>query len=65
MIKSDSVTVFQTSVIDIVYPAKDGATGLLPALKSVCRQAEDVAMKGFKLITLSDRKAGQDYLPIR
>ncbi|XP_041354050.1 putative glutamate synthase [NADPH] [Gigantopelta aegis] len=64
VIKHSTYRDWKTSVIDIVYPATDGATGLLPAIKSVCREAEEAAVKGFKLIVLSDRKAGQDDLPI-
>jgi hypothetical protein len=47
-----------------VYAANEGADGLLPALKRICQQAADAARKDYKLIILSDRIAGPEWVPV-
>lgn len=54
----------QAKQIDCVYAAKEGAEGLLPALKKICQQAADAAKKDYKLIILSDRIAGPEWIPV-
>lgn len=55
----------QTVVIDTVYPVEQGAEGLLPALRTVCQEAAEAANTDCTLIVLSDRKSGEEYIPIR
>ena len=49
----------------MVYPVKEGADGLLPALKRICDEACSAAENGYALVILSDKKASRDYIPVR
>ena len=54
----------QSKQIDIVYPVQEGADGFLPAIKRICREAAEAARNEYKLIILSDRKAGPGLVPV-
>ena len=54
----------QSKQIDIVYPVEEGADGFLPAIKRICLEAAEAANSGYKLIILSDRKAGPGLVPV-
>ena len=54
----------QTRIIPMVYPVKDGADGLVPALTQICDQAAAAVGDGYKIIVLSDRMASKDFLPV-
>ena len=54
----------QSKQIDIVYPVQEGADGFLPAIKRICREAAEAARSEYKLIILSDRKAGPGLVPV-
>ena len=56
---------FQTLVIDIVYPLEDLVDGLLPALDKFCLQAEQGILNGHSFILLTDRKSGPNFVPVR
>lgn len=55
---------WKSKVIDMVYPAEERASGLLPALKRIRSEACSAAESGYTLVILSDRKAGRDYIPV-
>ncbi|XP_076444401.1 uncharacterized protein LOC143282637 [Babylonia areolata] len=50
--------------IDTVYMVDEGEEGFLPALKRICQEAEEAAGSGYKLLILSDRKAGHAWVPV-
>ncbi|CAH1799875.1 unnamed protein product [Owenia fusiformis] len=64
VIKSTTYKGWKTFVIDTVYRIEDDQNGLLPALDRICHEAANAAQQGYTLITLSDRKAGPDFVPI-
>ena len=39
--------------------------GLVPAIDRVCREAADAVEEGYAILVLSDKKAGQNFVPIR
>ena len=49
----------------MMYPVKEGTSGLVPALDKICEGAADAARDGFTIIMLSDKKAGKEFVPIR
>ncbi|XP_025097686.1 putative glutamate synthase [NADPH] isoform X1 [Pomacea canaliculata] len=55
---------WKSKQIDIVFPVTDGAEGLLPALRRICKESEQAAREGYMLIILSDRNAGPDFVPV-
>ena len=59
-----SLHLFQSKVIDTVFPLEAGAEGLVPALQSVCQQAATAVSEGYRLIVLSDRCVGPNNVPI-
>jgi len=59
------VALFQSKIIDSVFPVKSGPTGLLKALHRLCTESEQAAREGYQLIVLSDRTAGKEYAPVR
>nr|NVI74115.1 putative glutamate synthase 1 [Cucujiformia] len=54
---------WSSHVIDITYPASEGAVGYLKKLNSVCDEAHNASQKN-QLIILSDRKGGKGRVPI-
>lgn len=55
----------QAKEVSIAYPVKDGVAGLKLALKRICKESAAAAREGYKLIILTDRRAGPDYVPVR
>nr|NVI74095.1 putative glutamate synthase 1 [Cucujiformia] len=54
---------WSSHVIDISYPASEGAVGYLKKLNSICDEAHEASQKN-QIIILSDRKGGKDRVPI-
>nr|NVI74084.1 putative glutamate synthase 1 [Cucujiformia] len=50
-------------VIDITYPASEGAAGYIKKLQSIFDEAHKASQKN-QIIILSDRKGGKDRVPI-
>ena len=48
----------------MLYRTADGADGLVPAIDRICAEAAAAASSGYKLIVLSDKKAGFSHVPI-
>jgi glutamate synthase (ferredoxin) len=46
---------FKTKSISIIYPVKEGGSGLGEALFKICNEAENAAREGYSFIILSDR----------
>jgi len=55
---------FRTFTLDITYPADHSADGMEPALKRLCKQAEEAVLKGYNILILSDRHMNRDYIAI-
>jgi glutamate synthase (NADPH/NADH) large chain len=55
---------FQSSTLDITFPAEHGAAGMKDALDQLCARAEQAVRAGINIIILSDRAAGTDRVPI-
>jgi glutamate synthase domain-containing protein 2/glutamate synthase domain-containing protein 1/glutamate synthase domain-containing protein 3 len=55
---------FSCVTLRAVWPARDGAEGLRPALDRLCEEAEQAARQGARLLVLSDRSADRDHVPI-
>jgi len=56
---------FITTTLDICFPADSGATGMQPALETLCKGAEDAVNQGSNILILSDRNmdAGRVAIP--
>ncbi|GFN84677.1 glutamate synthase [NADH] [Plakobranchus ocellatus] len=50
--------------VDMVFPVTDGTAGLKKALNKICKDSAEAAESGYKLIILTDRMAGTDFVPI-
>jgi glutamate synthase (NADPH/NADH) large chain len=55
---------WKTKTIDITFPRTQGDPGLRWCLERICQEAMQAIQAGFSLITLSDRKAGPDRVPV-
>ncbi len=55
---------FTSKVLDICYPAADGAAGMEAALKSLCDTAEKAVHEGVTILILSDRSVDARRMPI-
>jgi glutamate synthase (NADPH/NADH) large chain len=56
---------FRTYTIDIVYPVKEGASGMAVAIDRLCQRAgELVEERGFNILILSDRAVDTDSIAI-
>lgn len=55
---------WQTKVIDITFPAKEGPEGYQTGLRRVYTEALNAAKSGFQLLVLSDRGANNERAPI-
>ena len=55
----------QTKVLNTVYDVEDDTEGLVPAIDHVCQEAAEAVQDGYTLLVLSDKKAGQNFVPIR
>ena len=55
---------WRSKVIDITWPRREGADGLLPALERIRREAEAAVDEGYSLVVMTDRAAGEDRIPV-
>ncbi|CAG5124464.1 unnamed protein product, partial [Candidula unifasciata] len=55
---------WRSKEVSIAYPVKDGVAGLKLALKRICKESAAAAREGYKLIILTDRRAGPDFVPV-
>src|SRR6202011_5118067 len=55
---------FKSRILDTTWPAEQGAAGLKDALDAVCARAEAAVREGINIIILSDRRAGQENIPM-
>ena len=63
-IEDNTGGVFRTFTLDVCYPVEQGAEGMEPALKRLCRQAEQAVLEGYNILSLSDRNMNRDYIAI-
>jgi len=63
-IEETSGSAFRTNTLNMVYPAREGADGMAPALERLCREAEQAVLAGYNILILSDRNTNRDYIPI-
>nr|CAD2200522.1 unnamed protein product [Meloidogyne enterolobii] len=64
VLKRISFKGWRSYVINIVYPARHGQRGLVPALDRICSEACSAALDGYQILILSDRQVDKDYVPI-
>ncbi|MFH4973848.1 hypothetical protein AB6A40_000557 [Gnathostoma spinigerum] len=64
VLKRTSYKGWKSKVIDIVYPTKHDAKGLLPALDRICSEASAAVLDGYQIIILSDRRVSRDLVKI-
>ncbi len=50
--------------LDVVFPVSDGPSGLRPAVRRVCEEAERAVREGANLLLLSDRAMDAERAPI-
>jgi glutamate synthase (NADPH/NADH) large chain len=55
---------FKTKTLSVCYPADTGASGMEPALKAVCAQAEKAVLDGNNILILSDRDIDAEHIAI-
>ncbi|WP_026612140.1 glutamate synthase large subunit [Methylocaldum szegediense] len=55
---------FKTKTISFCYPADTGASGMEPALKSLCARAEQAVHEGNNILVLSDREIDAEHIAI-
>ncbi len=55
---------FKAITLDATWPSRSRPEALEAALDGLCRRAEAAALKGARLLILSDRKAGAERAPI-
>ena len=55
---------FRTITLDITYATQTGAEGMEPALRKLCKNAEQAVSEGYNIIILSDRAVSADAIPI-
>jgi glutamate synthase (NADPH) large chain len=63
-IEDNTGGVFRTFTLDVTYSADHGADGMEPALKRLCKQAEEAVLQGYNILILSDRHMNRDYIAI-
>ncbi|GJQ80095.1 hypothetical protein Trydic_g19378 [Trypoxylus dichotomus] len=64
VLKRTKLRNWSTHVIDTTYPVTEGPAGLKKHLDKMCKDAEE-ASKTFQIIVLSDRKAGEQRVPVK
>ena len=64
LIKEIDYKGWKTKVVDTVFPVKQGAAGLLPAINQLCEEVCEATRNGYTVIVLSDRKASAKWVPI-
>ena len=55
---------WRTAKIDMTYPRELGEDGLEETLDRICREASEAIAEGYRLIVLSDRRAGRERVPL-
>ena len=55
---------FTSRVLDICYPATEGAAGMESAISSLCELAEKTVREGTTILVLSDRSVSEKCIPI-
>ncbi len=55
---------WRTKTIDITFPRDTGRDGMVAALDRICQEAEQAIEEGCSLVILTDRKIGQDRIPL-
>ena len=55
---------FRSRLLDITYPAAQGAGGMKTAMDALCAAAQDAVTQGFNILILSDAATSADRLPI-
>src|SRR5206468_1290563 len=55
---------FKSRILDTTWPAEHGPAGLKDALDTVCARAEAAVREGINIIILSDRRAGEENIPM-
>jgi glutamate synthase (NADPH/NADH) large chain len=55
---------YKSKVLDITYPAKNGAAGCESAIKALCSAADKAVTGGFNVLILSDRTMSDKRVPI-
>ena len=63
-IEARTAGAFRTKTLTICYPADTGASGMEPALKTLCSHAEQAVHDGNNILVLSDRKVDADHVAI-
>ena len=63
-IENNTGGIFRTFTLDVTYPIERGAEGMEPALKQLCKQAEQAVLQGYNILILSDRNMNRDYIAI-
>ncbi|CAH0556615.1 unnamed protein product [Brassicogethes aeneus] len=63
VLKQTSHREWSSHIIDVSFPASMGTAGYINKLQSICEEAEK-ASENKQIIILSDRKGGQDRVPI-
>ena len=63
-IEDNTGGIFRTFTLDITYPADHSADGMEPALKRLCKQAQEAVLQGYNILILSDRHMNRDYIAI-
>ncbi len=54
----------KTKVIDMTWPAEEGASGLPSAVERICQEAEQAIHDGYSFVVLSDRATSADRIPV-
>jgi glutamate synthase (NADPH/NADH) large chain len=55
---------WKTKTIDITYDRASAPGGLVPAIESICQEAEAAIDEGYSFVVLSDRNVGQDRIAV-
>jgi glutamate synthase (NADPH/NADH) large chain len=55
---------FKSRILDATWPAEHGPAGLKEALDKICARAEAAVREGINIIILSDRRAGEERIPM-
>ncbi|MDX1679096.1 MAG: glutamate synthase large subunit [Akkermansiaceae bacterium] len=55
---------FDSTILDITWPAEAGAKGLKERLDQLCQEAEQAVEKGYSILVLSDRATSAERIPV-
>lgn len=64
IMKRTSYKGWRSAIINICYPVRHGARGLMPALDKICSKACAAALDGYQIIILSDRQVSKDKVAV-